>query len=538
MPPDSSDRREFGIDATGTAGTEEVTVVAWPIVWRERMVGRVESSERYPWLVLSAALVGLFSVGFSITVLNIALPDIAIEFGTTKDVLIWVISGPILLGAIVTPTAGKLADQFGARRVYLLSMMCVAVFAACAAAAWSAPSLIAFRIFGAAIGSATGPASIALINRLFPYERRVQALGYWSLVGAGGPVLGVIVGGPVVEHISWRWIFVAQVPLALLTVLVCFIIFPDTARDRSVRFDFPGAALLALGTGCFVIALNRAPEDGWGWTNPLVVAGLVSAPVFLTAFVLYEKRKAHQLIPMRYLSERNFSFPMLNLFFTNFAYMGGFFLTPFLLKGLLDYSASKTGFVSIARPLAFAIVGPIAGWFATKVGERTNAVLGGFVIVGSMLVFSTIVAGSGELLVISALALSGIGMGMTAPAMAAAIANAVDDRDLGVAGGAEQMISQLGVVVGMQVMATVQHSADSAGGAASYSSAFYVGAAAAAMGTCAAFFVRNSVAERKAAALIVHSEANENASAMHAGDANANGDASTNANEAPVGAPS
>lgn len=486
-------------------GEEEVAVVAWPLLWRQRREGRraarAEPKDHSPWLVLAAALFGLFSVGFSITVLSIAVTDIAREFDTTDNVVIWVITGPLLLGAIVTPAAGKLADLFGARRVYLTAMCLVALFAALAAASWSAGSLITFRVIGAAIGAATGPAAIALINRLFPREKRAQALGYWSLVAAGGPVLGVVIGGPVVQAVSWRWIFIAQVPLTLITVAVCAAIFPETPRRR-VRFDYVGATLLGLSAGSFVIALNRAPEQGWGWTHPAIVGLLLVAPVLLTVFVLYERRITYQLIPTRYFGRRNFAFPMVNQFFTNFAYMGAFFLTPFLLQRVLGFDQAKTGFVSIVRPLVFAIAGPLAGWAATKVGERINGVVGGFCLLSSMLLFTTVSQSSAETVVFVALALSGAGMGITAPAMAAAVANSVDEADLGVAGGAQQMISQIGVVVGTQVMFTAQHAFLGDFGATkvseipadvlatSYSHGYLIGALGAALGLLAALFVR------------------------------------------------
>ncbi len=478
-------------------GLDEVAVLPWPLLWRRRVERRVRSSDRYPWLVLTAALVGLFSVGFSITILSIALDNIAVEFGTSRNVTIWIITGPLLLGAIVTPSAGRLADLLGARRVYLTSMVLVAFFAGLAALAWSAPSLILFRTLGGAIGAATGPASIALINRLFTREKRAQALGYWSLVAAGGPVIGVIVGGPALALVSWRWIFIVQVPLSLITVGVCAMVFPETPRDRTVRFDGVGAVLLAFAAGSFVVALNRAPEAGWGWSHPLVIGGFAATPLLILAFVLYERRITDQLIPMRYLRHRNFSFPMINQFFTNFAYMGGFFLTPFLLRNVLGYSEAKIGFTSIARPAAFAIAGPVAGWLATKVGERVNAVAGGAFLVGSMVVFSTVTTDSSDLVVLFALMLSGLGMGTTAPAMAAAIANTVDNRDLGVAGGAQQMVSQIGVVVGTQVMVTVQQATASLGNAASYARGYLVGGAAAAMGLLAGAFVHASIGHRR-----------------------------------------
>ncbi len=500
-PPQEADARtDLVVEAPGA---DEVTIVPWPILWRNRIASKVEGHDKYPWIVLSAALFGLFSVGFSITVLSIAIKGIAEEFHTSDNVVIWVITGPLLLGAVVTPASGKLADLFGARRVYLTAMGFVGLFAGLAAIAWSAESLIAFRVVGAAIGTATGPAAIALINRLFPRERRAQALGYWSLVAAGGPVLGVVIGGPVIEAVGWRAIFVAQVPLTLATVGVCAAVFPETPRNRA-QFDYVGALLLGLGAASFVMAINRAPETGWGWTNPVVVLGLAAAPILIGAFALYERRITNQLIPTKYFPQRNFSFSMANQFFSNFAYMGAFFLTPLFLQRVLEYSTAKTGFVSIARPMLFAIAGPIAGWAATKVGERVNALVGGVCLLASMLAFVSISDGSGEVMVFAALALSGIGMGVTAPAVAAAVANTVDESDLGVAGGTQQMISLLGVVVGTQIMFTVQQAAlgewlnrpadlipDDVWVHA-YDRAYLVGAAAAALSITAALFIRST----------------------------------------------
>jgi MFS family permease len=305
---------------------------------------------------------------------------------------------------------------------------------------------------------------MALINSIFPRDRRVQAMGWWSLVMAGGPVLGVVAGGPVVEAFGWRWIFAAQVPMTLAGFALAAAILPETARQPRVAFDWRGALTLGLGVTGLLLALNRAPV--LGWSSPWVVGGLVAAPVLIAAFFAVERRAASPLIPIAYLGRRNFSFPILVQFCTNFAYMGSFILTPLLLQDVLDYSTTKTGLLSIARPLSFAVTGPIAGYLAVKIGERASAVGGAALVVAAMIVMS---------------------------AMAASIANAVDEHDLGVAGAAQQMVAQVGVVAGIQIMQTVQQArADDVGVVASYGDGFLAGAVVAVLGVVAAAFVRSS----------------------------------------------
>jgi EmrB/QacA subfamily drug resistance transporter len=487
LPPVPGDD-SFVVEAPGA---DEVGIVPWPLLLRRRILARVEGSERYPWLVLTTVLFGLFTVGFTITVLSNSLPRIAGDLDSNIGTLTWVLTGPVLAFAIVGPAAGKLGDLYGQRRVYAISMACVVVFAALTAMAWSAGSLILFRLLGAATGAATGPASLATINRAFPPERRAQAMGYWSMVGAGGPVIGVVAGGPVVEAFGWRWIFIAQVPLTLAGLLLALAVLPDTDRGRQDPFDVPGAVTLAVAATALLLGINRGPV--WGWSSSGVVACLALSPIALAAFIAVERRVRYPMLPLAYVRRRNFALPILVQLFINFAYMGGFIITPVLLQSEFGYDESHTGNLLISRPLAFAVAGPIAGYLALRIGERAAAVIGSVAIVLSMVWLSTLAPGSSDLVVIGALALSGVGLGTSSPSMAAAVANAVDEHDLGIAGAAQQMMNQLGVVMGIQVMQTVQASrAGAVGAVAAYGDAYLVGGLVAAFGVVAACFVRSS----------------------------------------------
>lgn len=449
----------------------------------------IDLGGRSPWLVLCVVLFGLFSVNVTITILAVSIPRIAGDFGTTDHVMTWVVTGPTLAFGIIGPLVGKLGDRLGHRRVYLWGLLGAAVMAGLSAAAWSAGALIAFRTLGAIEGAATGPASFAIISRVFPREQRVKALGFWSMIGAGAPVLGVVIGGPLVEALGWRALFGCQIPIVLIAGVLAWRVLPETPRQRGGSFDVAGAALMALTVSPLLFALSEATN--LGWASPTILLCLVVAPVSLVAFVVVERRVADPLLPLRYFARRNFTAPIIALAFLNAAYMGSFILTPLLLENLLGYSESRTGLLSIARPLAFSIVGPLAGYLTVRIGERVASLAGAVTVVAGMIWMATLGIGSTDLMIIGSLAVAGIGMGLSMPALSSSITTAVDERDLGIAGAAQQMMVQVGVVFGIQVMQTVQVGrVGPAGVAGSYHQAYLAGAALGLVGVVASAFIR------------------------------------------------
>jgi predicted MFS family arabinose efflux permease len=295
----------------------------------------------------------------------------------------------------------------------------------------------------------------------------------------------------VVEALSWRLIFVVQVPLALFCVLLGALVLPETERHERTPFDVVGSVLLGVGVTSLLLALNRGPI--LGWSHPLVIVGFLLSPVTLVTFVWWERRTPAPLLRLDYFRRRNVAAPIAVQFFTNFAYMGGFIITPFLLDDVFHYSPSHIGLLSIARPLTFAIVAPLAGYAAIKVGERTAGIFGAAVVALSMVLLAQVDASSTDLLVVAGLALSGMGLGASSPSMAATIANAVDEADLGIAGAAQQMMTQIGVVAGIQLMQTVQIAGESSVGlVGSYQRAYLLGAVVCGFGVVAATFVRRS----------------------------------------------
>ena len=443
--------RTLNVDSVGV---DEVGVVPWPILLR-RWIGDRVPIDRH-WAVLVVVLSALFSVGFTITILVVSLGSIADEFDSSISVVSWSITGPMLAFGVVGPAFGKAGDLWGHKRVFVLGLTGAGIFAALTAVAWNAPSMVLFRILSASAGAATGPATMAYINRLFAPEQRVRPLSYWSFVNAGAPVLGVVAGAPLVEALGWRVIFVFQAPLCFIGVVIALWLLPDTERAEGITFDVAGSATLGIGAAMMLAGVNQGPQ--WGWGHPATVTLLVVSLVSLAAFLRIEDRAKHPLLPLEWLRTRNVALPVMSQTFSNFAYMGGFLLAPQVLDEILRYDTAKISLVVITRPLTFAVIAPLASFITIRLGERVMGVAGSLCIAGSMLAFATVGPNTGMMLMLIALGLSGAGIGMSSPAMTSLVANAVDDRDLGVAGAMQQLMTQLGAVFGSVVMTSVQQS--------------------------------------------------------------------------------
>jgi EmrB/QacA subfamily drug resistance transporter len=455
---------------------------------------------RHRWWVLWTVLGGLFAVNVTFTIFAVTLVHVASSFHSTTNATTWVITAPLLAYGVAAPACGRIGDAIGHRRLYLVGMVLSAVLAVLTALAPSLAILIAVRALSGFVGAATGTASMALIFGVFDQEDRVKAMGWWSLVGAGGPVIGVVIGGVLIDAFGWRSLFLVQAVLVAATFVIALAVLPETARSARARFDWSGALFITLASLGLLLGLNEGPSAGW--SSPLVVSSFASVPVGLALFVRAERRAASPLLPLALVRRRNFSFAVSNQFASNFAYMGGFILSPIFLERVFGFDSSRAGLTVIARPLVFSVAAPLAGYMAARIGNRVTALAGGVVLAGSMVCFDFATRSTGVPLVVIALGLSGLALGVSAPAVAASVANSVSNADLGVASAAQQLMSQLGTVAGIQVLQTVQAATDRSAGTAalttSFHSAFLVGALAALVATSCAWFLmskRQSLAE-------------------------------------------
>ena len=469
-----------------SAGVDELGVIPWPAMLRRRLADKVGIDRR--WAVLWVVLAGLFTVSFTFTLLVVSLGGIADELDTSVTTLTWAITGPMLAFGVVGPAFGKAGDLWGHKRIFVGGLLFAGIFAIGSAVAWDPASLIVFRILSSTAGSACGPSAMAYINRMFEPGERVKPLSYWSFVSAGAPVIGIVLGGPLVEAVGWRVIFAIQAPMCLTGFLLALWLLPGTDRLTGVRFDIKGS--LTLGVGAALLLAGISQGRSWGWSSPATITCFVVSVVSTILFVRVERRARAPLVVLAWFRTRNIAFPVLSQLLTNFAYMGGLFLIPQVLGSRgLDFGESTVGYLVIARPLAFSLIAPLAALVTLRVGERVTGVAGALGVVGSMVLWAMVGQGTGKPFIVLATALSGLGLGIASPALTSLMANSVAQSDLGVAGAMQQLMIQLGAVLGSAVLATMSVAADS-DNLGPFHLAFIVGAVVAAAGAVAASMVQ------------------------------------------------
>ncbi len=422
------------------------------------MASRPRSSTgiRRNW-TLGIVSVALFMVVLDNLVVTIALPSIRRDLGASVQSLEWTVNAYVLAYAVLLLTGAALGDRFGRRRMFLAGL---GVFTLASAAAGVAPTtdlLVAARAVQGAGAAMVTPLTLTLLAEAFPRERRGIALGVWSGVSGSAVAMGPLVGGAVVEGISWHWIFWINVPIGLL-------LLPLTARMlRESRgpygsLDLGGLALASLGLLGIVFGLVRA--QSLGFSSAEVVSSIAVGVTTLAAFVAYELRAREPMLPMDFFARRAFAvtnFASIGMYFGMFGSI--FFLSQFM-QTVLHNSPLQAGLKVLVWTGATMIVAPLAGVFSQRIGSRPLMLAGLTLQSGALAwlagITSTTTAYT-QMLV--PFVMAGAGMALVFAPSANAVLSAVRTDQAGQASGATNAIREVGGVLGVAVLASVFTSA-------------------------------------------------------------------------------
>jgi MFS family permease len=355
--------------------------------------------------------------------------------------------------------------------------------------------LIMWRTLTQVMGGATMPSSLALINSEYQGKERAKAMGWWAMVAAGAPVLGLALGAPLIDSIGWQALFVLQAAIMTVPVAASWLVLRETPR-RDARFDIAGAATLAVAVGTLMVAVNEALD--WGIAHPIIVTSAVVSPIAFGAFIAIERRVEAPLLPLEFFRRRDFAASISSSFFSSAAYMGAFFLASLLMLEQFGYSLTGAVPILTVRPVLFALASPVGGRLAGRVGNRVTAAAGNVALLVG-LVGLAIGASKHSLAIVVGVGfiMQGIGYGILRPPTTTALANSVDQGDLGIAAAAERLTGQIGVAFGITLLATIYD-----GDVSKFSLGFAVGAVLAALGAVTALMMHRGRPQAPAPSLV------------------------------------
>jgi EmrB/QacA subfamily drug resistance transporter len=448
-------------------------------------------------LTLATLVLAAFSYGLQQTMVLPALPSLQHDLHTTTTWSTWIFTGFLLSSAVLTPLIGKLGDQHGKGRLLTISLVIFLVGCIGAAAAWNIWSLIAFRIVQGA-GGAVFPLSFAIVNDEFPRERSGAAIGVISAVFGAAGGLGLPLSGLIVDHLSWRWLFVIAAVVVAAAVVAVVALVPESPIKTPTRLDLPGAALLSLILIAFLLALSEGQH--WGWSSGRTVGLLVVAVVTLAVWIPVELRSKQPLIDIRVLAKRTVAFTNATAFFAGFALFAAFVLIPRFVETSrsvgLDYgfgsSATKAGLFLLPGALIGLISGPFSGRLGERFGFRLPLALGMILTALGLVLLAEWHDRPWQ--VVLGMTLAGGGVPFSFGAMAKLVVDAVRPSETGIASGLNTVMRTIGGVVGGQLGAAVLANSTIPGSAvptgSAYSTAFWLSAAIAVCGVVTALAVK------------------------------------------------
>ncbi|GKU78709.1 DHA2 family efflux MFS transporter permease subunit [Paenibacillus sp. L3-i20] len=330
-------------------------------------------------LPLMAIIVGMFMVILDGTAMNVAVNQFMEDFESTFTLVQWTITGYALAQAAVIPLAGWLSDRFGAKRIFLISIVLFTIGSVLCAFATTVEQLIIYRILQGLGGGMVAPIAMAFTYRLSPPGKQGAVMGMIGIPMLLAPALGPVVGGYLVEFATWHWIFLINLPIGIIAVFVGLKTLPNLERQTVPALDILGIILAPLAFAMLAYGISSAGGEhgpGNGWTSPETLIGLIVGGVALILFIIVELSRKQPLLELRVFKSSDFTRGIILQWIVQIALFGTLFLFPIFLIGVKGYSAFETGLILLPQALAAGIFMPIGGKLFDKFGARPVVVFG------------------------------------------------------------------------------------------------------------------------------------------------------------------
>jgi len=407
---------------------------------------------RNGWTLVLAGL-GAFMAALDVVVVATALPTLQTQLGASLADLEWTINAYNLVFGGLMLTGAALGDRFGRRRMYVLGLLVFVLGSAMAALSPGTGTLIAARVVQGAGAAMLVPLTLTLISDAFPAEKRGAAIGIWGGITGLGVAAGPVVGGAIVQGLSWQWIFWINVPIGVVSLVLSAFLLRESRGPRP-QLDLVGLVLAALALFALTWAPVRAPSAGWG--SGEVIGALIAGIVFMAGFLAWERRAPYPMLPLAYFKRRAFSTANAVVFFQQISLIGSLFMITQLFQTGLGYDPLGAGLRILVWTAMPMLVAPVAGALSDKFGNKPF-MLFGLLLQGAGLgwLAAAVHTGVGYGSLVIPLIIAGIGIAMCFPTVANAVVAAVPVEDSGVAAGTNNAVRDVGGVFGVAVLAAV-----------------------------------------------------------------------------------
>jgi EmrB/QacA subfamily drug resistance transporter len=411
--------------------------------------------------VSSVVVLGTIMSILDVTVVNVAINTLAAEFHTSLTTIQWVATGYTLALATVIPLSGWIADRFGTKRLYMISIALFLTGSALSGLAWSADSLIFFRVLQGLGGGMIMPAGMTILTRAAGPQRIGRVMSIIGVPMLLGPIIGPILGGWLVADVSWRWIFFINVPIGILALVLAARILPRDVPKREQRLDYQGLLLLSPGLALFIYGLAETNSAG-GFASAQVLAPLFAGLALLAGFCWHALRTKDPLIDLRLFRDRTFSTSSITLVLVAISVFGTFLLLPLYFQAVRGESALNAGLLLAPQGFGAMLAMPIAGQLSDRTGSGRIVPFGMLGIIAAVVWLTQIGANTSYWATSIDLFVFGLGMGFTMmPVFSGALQTM---RKEAVARGTTTLniLQQTGSSIGTAVLSVVLASALSA----------------------------------------------------------------------------
>jgi EmrB/QacA subfamily drug resistance transporter len=399
------------------------------------------------WWTLGAVCVATFMLLLDVTIVNVALPDIQKDLGSSFEDLQWVVDAYALTLAAFLLTAGSLADRLGRRRIFVAGLAIFSIASLLCGLSQSPTALNLARALQGVGGAAMFATSLALLAAAFTGRERGTALGIWGATTGASVAVGPLVGGVLVEHVSWQSIFYVNLPIGLAAIAVTLRMVRESKDPDPAPVDVAGLLTFSAALFALVFALVRGNGEGWG--SPLIVGLLVGAVVLLIAFVAIEQRLQHPMLDLSLFRKPTFVGVSLAAFALSGSMFAMFLYLTLFMQNILGYGPLDAGLRFLPTTILSFFAAALSGNLTERVPVRYLLSIGlGCVGIG-LLLMSGLDKDSGWTALLPGFLLGGLGVGLTNPAIASTAVGVVEPRAAGMASGVNSTFRQVGIATGI-----------------------------------------------------------------------------------------